>query len=73
MHPWYVSLWMKLYDALKVKSNNNDQGSQLFSIICLLVIKEINKHGNSNRSEILAKQKLKQQTWVRYFPLPLLK
>lgn len=72
MHPWYVNLWMKLYDVLKLKSNNNDQGSQLklFSIICLLVIKEINKHGNMyNRSEILAKQKLKQQTWVKNFLL----
>ncbi|CAF0833579.1 unnamed protein product [Brachionus calyciflorus] len=65
LHPWYVNLWMKLHDLLQLNSHNeNNSNYKMFSVICLQLIREINKHGNSsNRSEIFAKQKLKQQTW----------
>lgn len=53
---------MKLYDYFISKVSENK--FKLYSLICLQVIKEINKHGNRSRSEIFAKQKLRRQAWV---------
>ncbi|RNA02910.1 hypothetical protein BpHYR1_022952 [Brachionus plicatilis] len=61
LYPLYVSIWMKLYDCLITRASEHK--FKIYSLICLQIIKEINKHGNKSRSEIFAEQKLKRQAW----------
>lgn len=53
---------MKLFDCLV--SRVSESKFKLYSLVCLKIIEEINKHGNKYRSQIFTNQKLKRQAWV---------
>lgn len=72
MHPLMCGLWIKLADIIINKIDKNDdkileigtQNLKKYLAICFLIVKEINKHGYAQRSELVHNHKIKQKNWV---------
>lgn len=69
MHPYYLTFWLKLSDSVLRKTSfleSNDLKENLNNnvIVCLLLIREINKYNSAHRSEVVLSQKNRLKSWV---------